>query len=83
MSLSEKWSAFMLKLRRGKSAYTKSEVPQHVEHHEHHHRHHQHHDKSFEEEECANLSEVSAPEPVQNRDEDAHVYVHHTLEEER
>lgn len=76
MSLSEKWSAFTSKLRRGKSASTKSEVPQHVEHHEHHHH------KSFEEE-CANLSEVSAPEPVQNRDEDAHVYVHHTLEEER
>lgn len=31
----------------------------------------------------AGLSEVAAPPPVQNRDESAHVYEHHTLEEER
>ena len=31
----------------------------------------------------SNLSEVAAPMPVQNQDENASTYVHHTLEESR
>lgn len=31
----------------------------------------------------ANLNEVAAPEPVQNRDGSARTYVHHTLEEQK
>lgn len=31
----------------------------------------------------AGLSEVAASPPVQNRDEEAQTYVHHTLEQER
>ena len=31
----------------------------------------------------ANLNEVAAPEPVQNRDDSARTYVHHTLEEQK
>ena len=31
----------------------------------------------------ANLDEIAAPAPIENRDEDARVYKHRTLEEER
>lgn len=31
----------------------------------------------------ANLSEIAVPPPIENTDENAHTYTHHTLEEAR
>lgn len=70
MPLSEKWSNFMQKLGLGKRGQKND------------HYYHQHESKTNDDP-FGNLSEVAAPPPMQNEDENAHTYVHHTLEEER
>lgn len=70
--LVEKWSFFKQKMGFGKPST--AAVQQ---------QHHDSHETSESQDPYANLSEVAAPPPVQNEDENAHIYAHRTLEEQR
>lgn len=76
MPLAEKWATLKQKMGFGRPSTAAAAAQQH-------HHHHHSHESSESQDPYANLSEVAAPPPVQNENESAHTYAHHTLEEQR